>query len=293
TDMLPGGSYNVTAHYAGNGTFAASDSSPGIPVTVGKESSLTEVRLVTPNAAGSPVYNVTTVPYGSVYFLRMDVTNSSGQLCTNATTGLIAYPCPTGSLTVSPPPTDQNPPPGTVPGSYTLNSQGYAEDQPIQLSPGTYNFVASYAGDNSYTSSISPTVPITITQAPTTTSFTGLPSSPIVVVNPYNLPVTVNTTSNGVPPTGTVQFFNNNTPFGPAYYLSGTPSSASTGAYAKGTVIVYTTLPVGTDSIKVQYSGDTNYTGSTSAAVSITITDFSLSANPSPVTIPAPGQTGA
>src|SRR5208337_1506057 len=100
TNMLPGGSYNVTAHYAGNGTFAASDSTPGIPVTVGKESSLTELRLVTLSATAPPAYNVTTVPYGSIYGLRMDVTNGSGQFCTNQNTGLISYPCPTGSLTV-------------------------------------------------------------------------------------------------------------------------------------------------------------------------------------------------
>src|SRR5208337_4260495 len=160
TNMLPGGSYNVTAHYAGNGTFAASDSTPGIPVTVGKESSLTELRLVTLSATAPPAYNVTTVPYGSIYGLRMDVTNGSGQFCTNQNTGLISYPCPTGSLTVSPAPTDQNPPRGTVPGSYTLNSQGNAEDQFMQQTPGTYNFVASYAGDNSYTASTSPTVPV-------------------------------------------------------------------------------------------------------------------------------------
>ena len=183
TTMLPGGSYNVTAHYAGNGTFAASDSSPGIPVTVGKESSLTEVRLVTFSATAPPVYNVTTVPYGSPYILRMDVTNSSGQLCASATTGLISYPCPTGALTVSPAPTEENPPPGTIAGSYTLNSQGYAEDQPIQQTPGTYNFVASYAGDNSYTPSTSPTVPITITKAATTTTLRGLPSSAVVGSN--------------------------------------------------------------------------------------------------------------
>ncbi len=47
TIMLPGGSYNVTAHYAGNGTLAASDSTPGIPVVVNKESSKTEIELVT------------------------------------------------------------------------------------------------------------------------------------------------------------------------------------------------------------------------------------------------------
>src|SRR5208337_5108926 len=129
-------------------------------------------RLVTLSATAPPAYNVTTVPYGSIYGLRMDVTNGSGQFCTNQNTGLISYPCPTGSLTVSPAPTDQNPPRGTVPGSYTLNSQGNAEDQFMQQTPGTYNFVASYAGDNSYTASTSPTVPVTITLAPTTTTLT-------------------------------------------------------------------------------------------------------------------------
>jgi subtilase family serine protease len=290
TNMLPGGSYGVTAHYAGNGTFAASDSTPGILVTVGKESSQTEVRLVTFSATAPPAYSVTTVPYGSAYFLRMDVTNSSGQLCASATTGLISYPCPTGALTVSPAPTEENPPKGTIAGSYTLNSQGYAEDQPIQLSPGTYPFVASYAGDNSYTASTSPAVPITITPAPTTTTLTGLPSSSVGGYV-YFL-ATINTYSNGVAPTGTVQILINGASFGSAANVSGWPFSPSTGAYAtaKGGFALF--LPPGTDSITVQYSGDTNYAGSTSAPTTITVTDFSLSFNPSNISISAPGQSG-
>jgi hypothetical protein len=289
TVMLPGGNYNVTAHYAGNGTFAASNSSPGVPVSVGKEPSQTEVRLVTPNAAELPVYNVTTVPYGSLYGLRMDVTNSSGLLCTNATTGLVAYPCPTGSLSVSPAPTDQNPPKGTVPGSYVLNSEGYAEDQPIQQTPGTYNFVASYAGDNSYNSSTSPTVPITITKAPTTTTFTGLPSTAVGGVGP--LTVTVNTTSSGVAPSCCPQFLlNGSTVINAGGTVGGTGGSAT--GYASLWASLYPILPIGPSIVAALYPGDSNYAGSTSAAVSITITDFSLSANPSPVTISAPGHTG-
>ena len=67
--MLPGGSYNVTAHYAGNGTFAASDSSPGIPVVVNKESSQTNVELVTFDpTTGVPSYGATSTGYGSAYF---------------------------------------------------------------------------------------------------------------------------------------------------------------------------------------------------------------------------------
>ena len=289
--MLPGGSYDVTAHYAGNGTLAASDSTPGIPVTVGKESSLTELRLVTLSASAPPAYNVTTVPYGSPYGLRMDVTNSSGQFCAKQNTGLISYPCPTGSLTVSPAPTEQNPPTGAVPGSYTLNSQGYAEDQFVQQTPGTYNFVASYAGDNSYTASTSPTVPITVTKAPTTTTL-GAPSSSVGVY-PVVVTVAVSTKSYGVAPTGTVQFLNNGVPLGLPYPILGAPYSPSTGAYASLNTNLNVSLPVGTDSIAVQYSGDANYAGSTSApASSITITDFSVSANPTTISISAPGQSG-
>ena len=41
TNLLPGGTYNVTAHYAGDPTYGASDSAP-VQVTVGKENSADE-----------------------------------------------------------------------------------------------------------------------------------------------------------------------------------------------------------------------------------------------------------
>ena len=290
TVMLPGGSYNVTAHYAGNGTYAASDSTPGIPVTVNKESSQTEVRLVSFSAT-APVYNVTTVPYGTPYALRMDVTNGSGQLCASPTTGLIAYPCPSGALKVTPAPTEQNPPSGAVAGSYSLNSQGYAEDQAIQQTPGTYNFVATYAGDNSYTGSTSPSVPITITQAPTTTTITSSSSN---LGSPFPVYVSINTQSDGAGPTGTVDLLSNGVSLGKAT-VSGSPPVPGEQAYeyATGSAGANLTLPPGSTNLIAQYSGDGNYTGSTSAQVTLTVTDFSVSANPSQVTISAPGQTGS
>jgi hypothetical protein len=290
TNMLPGGSYNVTAHYAGNGTYGASDSTPGIPVTVTKESSLTQVRLVTLSATAPPVYNGTTLSYGSPYYLRMDVTNSGGQLCASPTTGLISYPCPTGALTVTPAPTEQNPPSGTVPGSYSLNSQGYAEDQPIQQVPGTYSFVATYAGDNSYTGSTSPTVPITITQAPTTTTFvppfTNLGS-------PFPITVDINTQSNGAGPTGKVQIMSNGVSLGQATVYGSAPVPGNKNyEFALGSATASLNLTPGSTTVVAQYSGDSNYAASSSAQVTLTVIDFSLSANPSQVTIAAPGQTG-
>src|SRR5207249_12330110 len=54
-------------------------------------------------------------------------------------------------------------------GMFSLNSEGYTEDQRIQLSGGSHVLTASYSGDNSYSASAS-TYAITITPAPTTTT---------------------------------------------------------------------------------------------------------------------------
>ena len=43
TNLLPGGTYTVTAHYAGDPTFGGSDSTP-ISITVGKENSSTQIN---------------------------------------------------------------------------------------------------------------------------------------------------------------------------------------------------------------------------------------------------------
>jgi len=135
TNMLPGGSYSVVAHYAGDGIYGASNSAPQL-VTVAKESSQTKVGVVSCDySTGACTYGVTNFLYGSSFdMLRMDVTNASGQPCASPTTVLIAYPCPTGTVTA------------TVLYSmayYPLNSQGYAEDQFGQFSGGTYNLLVS------------------------------------------------------------------------------------------------------------------------------------------------------
>jgi hypothetical protein len=291
TLMLPGGSYNVTAHYPGNGTFGLSDSYPGIPVTVGKESSQTKIGLVTFDLNGNVTStNATSAAYGSPYVLRMDVTNSSGQPCASPTTGLISYPCPTGALTVTPAPTEQNPPTGTVPGSYTLNSQGYAEDQPIQMSGGHYNFVASYAGDNSYNASTSPTDAVTITTATTTMDISVQPTNTFASGQTAYLQSYVYTHSNAAPLGGTV-----------TYYMGSTPLQGQLSIFQNPTLDGYQGLNVTFDvpltglgpvTITGKYSGDANYAPATSPPLAITLTDFSMTPNPSSINISAPGQSG-
>ncbi len=294
TILLPGGSYTVTAHYPGNGTYAASDSSPGVAVTVSKEPSKTILSLVNFNS-GQTVYDTTatTLPYGAPYFLRMDVTNASGNLCAplngSGEQFTPSYACPSGALTVTPPPTEQSPPPGTIAGHYTLNGQGYAEDQPIQLSPQTYNFVAQYAGDISYNASASSTLPITITLAPTSTAISGAPSS-IPVGTQVSVTATLTSQSGGTAPTGTMQLLNNGSAVGSPVPVSGTTATSTTPAGGQATLVA--TLPAGNASISAQYSGDVNYAASTSSTTAVAVTDFSVSANPSPINISAPGQGG-
>ena len=254
------------------------------------------MRLVAPNTL-APVYSVTTATYGS-YALRSDVTNSSGQPCADPTTGLLAYACPTGALTVSPAPTHQTLPPGSVPGSYTLNSQGFAEDLTILQGPGVYNFVATYTGDNSYASSVSPAFSITITPATTTTTLTTAPTSTVAgttVTLGANL--TTGYTS-GVAPTGSIQFLNNGNSLGKAaltnvstWYLATQTQNPRTFYQATATLAI--PLPGGMDSITAVYSGDGNYSAASSAGSIITVADFSLSANPAPINISAPGGSGS
>jgi hypothetical protein len=191
---LPGGTYTVNAHYAGDGTFAPSDSSPGISVTVNKENSGLQMGIV--NATST---NATSFAYGSPYILRMDILNSSGAAC-QAVTGGTTVGCAfdaRGSLVI----TDNGSPLDA--GTFPVNSNGSAEDQPIQLAPGTHNLSATYSGDASYNPPASPTTStLTVTKAITTAKVTPNVSS-IVSGGSVTLTAIISSSSNGEPPCGT------------------------------------------------------------------------------------------
>jgi hypothetical protein len=295
TVMLPGGSYQVTAHYPGNGTYGASDSTPGIPVTVAKESSKSQVQLIFCNTSTeSCTDDVTSLVYGAspgFLILRADVTSAGGQPCASPTTELIVYPCPTGTVNVTlngQPPTDAGNPSDNTPGTYLLNSQGYAEDQFLQFTVGTFNVVASYKGDTSYTASTSPTVPITMSKAPTTTALTGIPAS-FPTGTPINFNVSVTTQSYGVNPSGEIQILDGSTSisYGGDYGTVGGATYASLGA------ALVANFPPGPGVIKAIYPGDGNYATSSSAPLSVNVTDFSVSSDPTTINISAPGQSGS
>jgi subtilase family serine protease len=251
TTFLPGGSYNVIAHYGGDGTFAASDSAP-MPVTVNPQASQTAVSFVTFSSTNVPTLNTgaISVPYGSSYILRVDVKNSGGQTCQNLNTGAVSFVCPTGTVTLTSNGSALNDFPNVQTPNVTnvakLNDRGFAEDQPIQLAAGTYSIVASYSGDSSYNASTSAAENVTITKATTTAKVSSNVSS-VVSGGSVTLTALITAPSNGEPPCGTgvaspgtVQFKNGSAAISGTVSYTGT-SGAQTGQ-ASCTATLTTTL---------------------------------------------------
>ncbi len=239
--ILPGGTYNAKAHYAGDGTFAASDSAD-VPVVVTKENSALQMGIVTFNInTGSIVStNATSFSYGSPYILRMDILNHTGTTtnCQPLVTGGTATGCAfdaTGTITLK---DNGNPLDG---GSFPVNSEGHAEDQPIQLGAGSHPLTADYSGDNSYNASVQIADNLTVTKATTTTGVASLPSS-ITSGTMVTLTATISTQSNGVAPSGTVQFLNGATPISGTVTLIPTNGIDSSTGFASLKATLTTTI---------------------------------------------------
>jgi subtilase family serine protease len=291
TDSLPGGSYTVTAHYAGDGTNAPSDSSPPIPITVSAESSKTFANLVTLNANGVPTnFTASTATYGSGYAVfRVDVGDSAATVssssgissnCSKASTT-----CPTGTVTLSSS--------GTTPlptSSMVLNVLGYGET-PFALSPGSYSVTANYPGDASYGAS-STTANFSIAQAPVTlvAQADGMPAQ-LGTFDPLTAELT--TTSDGVEPTGTVQFAVDGTPIGnpvPVSEGNGYIPGGNPPNYAWADAVSGTSFnAIGNHILTAQYSGDTNYAAAASSPFTVVVgrglPSLTAGANPSSINL--------
>jgi hypothetical protein len=266
TNMLPGGaSYSVQAHYAGDANYAGSDSN-AVSVTVNPEPSATNVRVATLDLSTGQVNNpnATSIPYGSVYLLRADVTNASGTTCFNPTNAAMSYGCPTGTVSFA---LDGS---SLGPGPAPVNSEGYTENQTVQLTTGSHNFQGSYSGDNGYLASSS-TDAVTVTSAPTITGTQNL--SPVPIGIPVGFSVLARSNNYGVfgvPMSGTFAIFDGSTQLSVSEYtLTGViypaPSSPYVWETLDGEITTTFSGTPGTRALTVKYSGDPNYSPSTSA----------------------------
>jgi len=272
TQNLPGGTYNLTAHYSGDGTNAPSDS-PAVQITVAPETSKLFANLVTFNVNGNPTnFTANSATYGlGYYLLRMDVGDSAATvspstgISSNCSKGIST--CPTGAIAI----TANGAPLGS--GSLPLNIKGFVEN--FSLVPGSYAISATYPGDASYGSS-STTANLTITKAPTTVT-AGVAGLPVQYGDSDQIGAAVLTTSNGIAPTGTITFTLDGVPLAttslsyegfPYQPNTSPPSYANLNAVARATF----TVSLGSHTLAAQYSGDANYAPGTSAPASFTVT---------------------
>ncbi len=284
---LPGGTYTLTAQYAGDATFAPSPPSAPISVTITPENSSTTLTLLT-NGLNGNLIPFNGGPFGGFVYIRADVSAQS------------THGIPSGSTQFS-----DN---GSIVSALGLNSQGYTvtPNGYFGFSTGQHSLIAQYQGDNSFkTSSSSPAASFTITQASTTTALVPISgvvqgssitlmaniASPAFAGAPFNFCAVMPCESQNNYPSGTVTFFAGSTQLG-------TAQVTGNGVTANGVTAVASfstsALPSGPSSITAQYTGDVNYLASSAAPITVSVNaDFTFSPGGPSITIPSPGGSGS
>jgi Bacterial Ig-like domain (group 3) len=235
TNRFPGGSYNVTAHYEGDGTFTPGDSVP-VSINISPE---TSNMTVTADTGTPPLLTpVTSAVYGSPIVLQAIVTGASG---VGTATGQISF-TDTNATTI---------PPAALDKSGTATSAAVSS-----FAVGSHSITAMYSGDPSFLSSKA-AAQFTVTQAPTTSMVQQ--SIPFLATTPQFVGVVVNASGMGNAPTGTVILFNGNTPIGDPQNLV----QNITVSIPQSSASFLITLPPGAATLTAKYNGDSNYLAST------------------------------
>jgi hypothetical protein len=290
---LPGGSYSVSARFAGDGTYAASTSA-GVPVTITPENSQLAVYYQigdTGNGMGTGAptqvmsLNGQTLIYGGIVSFTAVPVPANTALPADPT--VIKSTPATGTITVS----DNGVQVGTTLG---LDATGRATFEDFNLPVGPHSLTAVYSGDASYnpSSTISPVAtPMVFTIGRT---YTTMELGPIDQEVPTGSPgfVTAYLPSQAqAAPTGTVTFVITSA----AGAVTTLPPAAL--ANVNGLSMVTATVPasalaLGDNTCTASYSGDTNYYPLASGRGYCTLHVLTLSTSISFVSTPVVGVAG-
>jgi hypothetical protein len=259
TTQLTGGTYQVTARYGGDGTFAPSVSSP-VTVTVGKASSAT-IASVLVSLGGGNFANFTSGAAPVTLFLKSLI--SPTVIANNSPL------TPTGTVNF----VDTVNGVATTVASNVLISQAaeaFTASGISTFGPGSHSIVANYSGDASFTASSSTPVTFTITgnTAPTITTIS--PTSATAGGAAFTLTINGTNFASGA----TVNFGTN---------AALTPSSI-TATQIQATVPASDIATAGTDAVTVTSGGATsnsvNFTVNASSAG-----PFTVSYSPQPLVL--------
>ena len=239
TVLFPGGTYQVTAEYAGDGDFAGSNSPP-VTLTVTPEPSSIQFTAYAPT--GNVVNGDAQADYGYHWLFSVEpigMTNLGSTLHSTAT----------GTVTI----TD-----GATSQQVALNAQGIAEWSPNDLAVGAHPFTITYPGDASYRSSTAGPFTVTVAKGRPTMLF---PTIQTAVPVGGNLIVTLLLGSGiGTPPSGNISFS-----LGSTIVTTPLTTTLIAGRYPWATATAtFTNLPTsGSFSLIAAYIGDSNWTAVT------------------------------
>lgn len=259
---LPGGTYTVSAQYGGDTSNASSTSTP-ISVTISPETSTTTLTINAYNPSTGKSISSVNIPYGYDVFADAAITGTAnGSSTQGVATGTVQF------LNG-----------GTALGASPVSSGNQASWPPLNsslaaLPAGSYDLTAQYSGDASYSPS-SATASFTVVKASTTTT-AGYAQTTIQYGNAEQIAADALTTSYGVAPTGSFQFYVDGQPIlaPQPVYESGPYNNANGNnnwAWADAQT-TYAFLSLGQHTLSAAYSGDANYAGSTSTTTSATVT---------------------
>jgi hypothetical protein len=247
-NLLPGGTYNIYARYAGDTTYAASVTSTPYTITVKPEGCQMVVYGHNVN-----VGSTSNVPYGTPVSITVEPYSS-------ATTNNVSIP--SGSINV----TDN----GTLIATLPVDSEGAATFSSNLMSFGPHSIMLTYPGDASFGSCSTGTFPFQITAAATTTSLNAPDSqlySSTDAIPVTALVISTTTPSNGTAPAGTVTF-NTAIPKTVALVAGFDPSG---NAIATASTTIGTTEVPANGQVNAVYNPTTpNYLTSTSTSVAFT-----------------------
>ena len=268
---FPGGQYNLSAHYHGDGTFGASDSK-AIPINISTENGSVTLSAFTYTSSGPT--SVSSLPYGNFVYFHATVASASGN-------GI-----PTGTVTFQEG--------TTVLGSFGVDTNGGAElvsggfsalGATFCLTLGPHSIAAVYSGDNSFNTATSQPFLFNVTKA---NNFVNIPNvTPLTLVPGQMLPLLAQVSNSGpILPTGTVQFLDNSIALGSPIHIAppvpGNEPSAMT----------QVTLGLGSHSITATYSGDGLYNPS-SSLFPLPVTVAAGTGSPSITTLATPSSAAS
>jgi hypothetical protein len=284
---LPGGTYNIWGQYGGDAANAPSSSTP-VSITVSPESSSTYLNLVSPpyttyNSYAPPE----SVDYGTELGLSAQVVGASATWCYSSETLCTGITTATGTITFS-----DN---GKTLNTAVINADGAATYNP-PFAVGSHSVAASYGGDNSYQASTASAI-----------AFTVVKDTPAIYVGASNRTNDANAFGvvggSGQPTAFTILIENGAQSGNPGRkvpvaaptgsvsvtgFPSGVPTSGTLSAgldpYTRAvmgiaTITVPASTPIGTYTISISYSGDSNYAAVPTETGTIQILSAGLTAS--------------